>query len=63
MAMLLGQRHVSVLPDEDPEARTRMPDLFEAFEKLEAELRLPLELLRVRAIQSEVDDVFENHCP
>jgi hypothetical protein len=63
MAMLLGQRHVLVLTDEDPETRKRMPNLFEAFEKLEAELRLHLELLRVRAIQSEVDHVFGNHCP
>jgi hypothetical protein len=60
--MLLGQRRVSILTDEDPETRARMPDLFEAFEKLEAELRRHLELLRVRANQSEVG-VFGNHCP
>lgn len=61
--MLLGQRRFLVPPDEDPETRARMPDLFEAFEKLEAELRRHLELLRVRAIQSEANDVFENRCP
>ena len=59
--MLLGQRDVAVFPDEDPEARARMPDLFDAFEKLEKELRQHIERLRVRALQSEVNDVSENH--
>ena len=63
MAMLLGQRHHAVFPDEDPETRTRMPDLFETFEKLEVELRQHIELLRLRGLQSEANDVFQNHSP
>ena len=51
MAMPLGRHPFGVIPDESPEVRTRMPELFDEFEKLEKELRQHIKRLRIQAIQ------------
>jgi hypothetical protein len=49
--MPLGNKSIWAAPHESHEARTRMPELFDAFEKLEKELRQHLKKLRIQAVQ------------
>jgi hypothetical protein len=37
----------AIFPGESPDARQRMPEVFDAFEKLEKDLRKHIEMLRV----------------
>jgi len=43
---LNGKYQKASFPDESPETRQRMPELFDAFERLEHDLRQHLEQLR-----------------
>jgi hypothetical protein len=51
MAMPLGRHHFGVTPEENSEVRTRMPELFDAFDNLEKELKQHIKRLRIQAVQ------------
>jgi hypothetical protein len=44
---LRSKYHQAIFPGESPDARQRMPEVFDAFEKLEKDLRQHIEMLRV----------------
>jgi hypothetical protein len=51
MAFLVGKQTINAIPDENSEVRTRMPELCDAFDKLEKELRQHIKELHIQAIK------------